>query len=78
MTLRTLRTFMQNIPNEAEVIFSEGIITFIFNGDTVALNKFGATWENGVGYLNNGTVCCGECSHFDCARCGAQLDETDS
>ena len=64
-----LKAFMKDIPDSAQVIFSEGIITFMFNDNTLALNKYGGQWDNGVGYAPGGTSCCGECSHFDCLKC---------
>lgn len=69
MTAGTLKAFMKDIPDSAQVIFSEGIITFMFNDNTLALNTYGGQWDNGVGYAPDGTSCCGECSHFDCSKC---------
>ena len=73
MKAQQLKSFMKQIPNSAEVIFSEGIITFLFGDNTLALNKYGAEWDNGVGYSHDGTHCCGECSHFDCSKCREEL-----
>ena len=73
MKASDLRLFMKEIPNEAEVIFSDGIITFMFGDNTLAFNKCGGQWDNGVGYAPGGTVCCGECSHFDCIKCGKDV-----
>lgn len=69
MTVKTLRQFMKDIPNEAQVVFSEKIITFLYNGNAIALNTYGATWDNGIGYDADGITVCGECTHFDCAKC---------
>ena len=74
MKARELRSFMKQIPDSAEVIFSNGIITFMFGDNTLALNKDGAQWDNGVGYAPGGTSCCGECSHFDCSKCREEIE----
>ena len=72
MKARELRSFMKQIPDSAEVIFSNGIITFMFGDNTLALNKYGAQWDNGVGYSHE--HCCGECSHFDCSKCREEIN----
>lgn len=69
ITARDVKNFLKDIPDDADVYFSDGNITFIFNHNSRALNKWGATWENGVGYLPGGTSCCGECTHFRCDIC---------
>jgi hypothetical protein len=69
ITAKHLKAFMKDVPDSAQVIFSEGIITFMFGDNTLALNKYGGQWDNGVGYAFGGTSCCGECSHFDCSKC---------
>ena len=66
---KELKSFMTRIPDSAEVIFSDDIITFLFNGSVFALNKYGGEWCDGVGYAPGGTTRCGECSHFDCSKC---------
>ena len=66
---KDVKAFIKDIPDNAQVIFSDGIITFIFDDNCLALNKYGAQWDNGIGYPQGGTVCCGECSHFDCSLC---------
>lgn len=66
---KDLKYFLKDIPDNASVIFNNGNIIFLFDGNTRALNKWGATWENGIGYPPNGTSCCGECSHFECDIC---------
>ena len=63
-----LRKFMESIPDSATVIFNKGNITFCFGENIRAFNTYGAEWDNGIGYRNS-TVCCGECSHFDCSQC---------
>ena len=73
VTAKDLRNFLKDVPDHAWVIFGEGNITFLFNDNTLAINKYGATWDNGVGYPPGGTSCCGECSHFDCARCREEI-----
>ena len=74
MKARELRSFMKSIPDSAEVILSNGIITFMFGDNTLALNKYGAQWDNGVGYSHYGH-CCGECSHFDCSKCREEIND---
>lgn len=73
ITAKDIRNFMKDIPNSAEVLLNDGIITFSFDGNTLALNKYGAEWDNGVGYSSSGAIC-GECSHFDCSKCGKEID----
>lgn len=73
MKAKELRAFMKTVPDSAEVIFGEGTITFMFGDNTLALNKYGGQWDNGVGYAPGGTSCCGECSHFDCSKCREEL-----
>lgn len=68
---KDVKAFVKGIPDNAQVIFSDGIITFIFDDNCLALNKFGAEWDNGVGYYSD-TVVCGECTHFDCSKCGKE------
>lgn len=72
---KDLRNFMKDVPDNASVIFNNGNITFLFNGNTLALNKYGAQWDNGVGYPPGGTSCCGECSHFDCSKCREEINQ---
>lgn len=69
---RDVKRFLLQIPDDAQVILTDGIITCLFNDSTLALNKFGAEWNNGVGYYSN-TAVCGECAHFDCAKCGKAI-----
>ena len=73
ITAAQLKEFMKNIPDSAQVIFSDGIIIFVFGDNTLALNKYGGQWDNGVGYTPGGTSYCGECSHFDCSKCGEEI-----
>lgn len=68
---KDVKNFLKKIPDNAQVIFSDGIITCLFGENTLALNKFGAEWDNGVGYING--KCCGECTHFDCSKCGKEI-----
>jgi hypothetical protein len=75
MTAKNLKAFMKDIPDSAQVVFSEGFIVFISNDNTLALNKYGGEWDNGVGYAPGGTSCCGECSHFDCSKCREELNQ---
>ena len=70
---KDIKKFLIQIPDDAQVILTDGIITCLFNGNTLALNKFGAEWDNGVGYKPGYTRCCGECSHFDCSKCGEEI-----
>ena len=72
LTARDIKNFMKNIPDDAQVVLTDGIITFMFGENTLALNKFGAEWDNGVGYYSS-TVVCGECTHFDCSKCGKEI-----
>ena len=69
---KDIKKFLAQIPDDAQVVLTDGIITCIFNGNTLALNKFGAEWDNGVGYYSD-TVVCGECTHFDCSKCGKDI-----
>ena len=69
VTVKELKNFMMNIPDDASVVFSDGCITVLFNENARALNKWGAIWDNGIGYPRTGTSCCGECSHFQCDVC---------
>ena len=69
ITAEKLKAFMKQIPDDAQVLFAQGMITFIFDDNTLALNRYGGQWDNGVGYAPNGKECCGECSHFDCSKC---------
>lgn len=73
MTAKNLKAFMKDIPDSAQVVFSEDFIIFVFNDNILALNKYGGEWDNGVGYAPGGTSCCGECSHFDCSKCREEL-----
>lgn len=66
-----IKKFLTQIPDDAQVVLAGGIITCIFGENISALNKFGAEWNNGVGYYFD-TVC-GECSHFDCSKCGKEV-----
>ena len=68
MKASDLRLFMKEIPNEAEVIFSDGIITFMFGDNTLAFNKCGGQWDNGVGYAPGGTACCLSRVDTSCAQ----------
>ena len=69
LTAKDLKNFLKNIPDNALVIFGKDNVVCLFNGNSYALNKWGATWENGIGYLPDGTSCCSECSHFQCNIC---------
>lgn len=69
LTAKDVKNFLKDVPNDADIYFSKDNITVIFNRTTRALNKWGATWENGVGYLPGDTSCCGECTHFQCDIC---------
>lgn len=65
---KNIKKYLLQIPDEAEVILKDGSITFVFDDNVLALNKFGAELDNGVGYIDG--ECCGECPHFDCSKCG--------
>lgn len=65
---KDLKKFLLQIPDDAQVVLTDGIITFLFDGNTLALNKFSAEWDNGVGYYSSAVIC-GECTHFDCSKC---------
>ena len=69
---KDVKQFLSKIPDSARVIITNGIIACLFDDNTVALNKFGAEWENGIGYYSN-TIICGECTHFDCSKCGKEI-----
>ena len=69
ITADKLKAFMKDIPDSAQVLFAQGMITFVFEDNTLSLNRYGGQWDNGVGYAPEGKGCCGECTHFDCAKC---------
>lgn len=69
VTAKRLKNFLVGIPDDAEIVFSDGNITCLYNHNALALNKWGAIWDNGIGYPPTGTSCCGECSHFQCDLC---------
>ena len=69
MVAKTLKQFLQDIPDGAQAIFDKNVVTFVYGGNVAALNIYGATWENGIGYDASGTTICGECSDFDCKKC---------
>jgi hypothetical protein len=69
---KDIKKFLRQIPDDAQVILTDGIITCMFGENTLAINKFGAEWDNGVGYYSS-TVVCGECVHFDCSKCGKEI-----
>lgn len=69
ITARDVKDFLKYIPDNASVVFSDGRITCLFDGNTRALNKWKAIWDNGIGYPRKGISCCGECSHFECDLC---------
>ena len=69
VTAEDIKNFLKDVPDDAEIVFSNGNITCLYNGNALALNKWGAIWDNGVGYLPGGTSCCGECTHFECDIC---------
>lgn len=68
---KDVKNFLCQIPDDAQVIFSDGFLTFMFDSNTLILNRYGAEWDNGVGYING--KCCGECIHFDCSKCGKEI-----
>ena len=72
LTAKDLKNFLKNIPDDAGIIFNSQHIMFWFNHNTQGLNKWGAEWDNGVGYING--ECCGECSHFDCSKCREEIN----
>jgi hypothetical protein len=73
LQVKDIKNFLAQIPDNAQVVLADGIITCVFDKNVFALNKFGAKWDNGVGYYSD-TVCCGECSHFDCSKCGKEIE----
>ena len=75
MEAKALKQFLRNIPDNAQVVMSDKHIAFLYNENAVALNIYGATWENGIGYPAGGTAACGECSHFDCEKCHSETKE---
>ena len=66
---KDIKNFIKDIPDDARVLLSDGFLTFMLNDNTRILNKHGAEWDNGVGYING--KCCGECVHFQCDVCNA-------
>ena len=77
ITAQKLKEFMKDVPDSAQVLFAQGMITFVFGENTLALNRYGGQWDNGVGYAPGGTSCCGECSHFDCSKCREDIQNND-
>lgn len=71
---KDIKKFLRQIPDNAQVILTDGIITCLFNENIVAFNKFGAEWNNGIGYYSD-IVVCGECTHFDCSKCGKETKQ---
>ena len=69
VTVKDLKNFLSELPNDAFVHFGQNNITIVSHRGTKALNKWGAIWDDGIGYPPNGTSCCGECSHFQCDLC---------
>lgn len=74
MKLKTLKHFIKDIPDEAEVVLNNNMITFLYNGNTIVLNSYGSIWDSGIGYKNDGTIC-GECSHFECSKCRRESND---
>ena len=71
---KDIKNFIKDIPDDARVILGDGFLTFMFDGNTRILNRYGAEWDNGVGSING--KCCGECVHFQCDTCnGYSLGE---
>ena len=68
-TAKEIKNFIKDIPDDAQVIFGDGFLTFMFDSNTRILNRYGAEWDNGIGYING--KCCGECMHFQCDVCNA-------
>lgn len=64
---KDIKNFIKDIPDDARVILSDGYLTFMFDYNTRILNRYGAEWDNGVGYING--KCCGECVYFQCEKC---------
>lgn len=62
-----LKAFMKNIPDSAKVLFNDGVISFLFDYTTLALDRHGGVWENGIGHAPDGSIC-DECTHFDCSK----------
>ena len=44
---KDIKKFLTQIPDDAQVVLTDGIITCMFGENTLALNKFGAEWDNG-------------------------------
>lgn len=70
---KDVKKFLLQIPDDAQVIFSDGFLTFMFDSNTLILNRYGAEWDNGVGYIDG--KCCGECTHFDCLKCREEIKQ---
>lgn len=68
---KDIKNFIKDIPDDARVILSDGFLTFMFDSNTLILNRYGAEWDNGVGYIDG--KCCGECTHFDCLKCRKEI-----
>ena len=68
LTAKELKEFLQTIPDDATVIFNPTHIMFWHNHNVRGINKWGAIWDNGIGYLPKSPNC-GECSHFQCDIC---------
>ena len=51
-TAKEIKNFIKDIPDDARVVLGDGFLIFMFDGDTRILNRYGAEWDNGVGYIN--------------------------
>ena len=74
MTMKHLKELLSIYKNDAEVIIFDNIIEIKSKLSTghihrEYINSAGGVWEGGTGVAPDGTYC-GECSTFDCDKCG--------
>lgn len=74
MTIKHLRELLSIYKNDDEVTLADKIIKIkgkLSTGHTHMeyINSKGCVWEGGTGVAPDGTYC-GECTVFDCDKCG--------
>lgn len=74
MTVQQLRKLLREYADEFTVTIENNhikVVGMYSSGDLFEefINSAGGTWEGGIGIAPNGWWC-GECSTFDCDKCG--------
>ena len=74
MTVKHLKTLLSAYKDDFDVVIKNNNIkiTGKYYGDDIYeeyINSAGGTWEGGCGNAPDGRFC-GECSTFDCDKCG--------